>query len=87
MVFFVLVVFLQQTAGYTALAAGAATIPTTVALFLVARRCGAIADRHGPRGCLAAGLLALGGAVGMCGIRDPRRAQLALRGPQLVASD
>ena len=85
--FFVLVVFLQQTAGYTALEAGAATIPTTVAVFLVAKRCCALADRHGPRGCLAAGLLALGGAVGRCDIRDPRRAQLALRDPQLVGSD
>ena len=33
LLFFVLAVFLQQVAGYSALEAGAATIPTTVVLF------------------------------------------------------
>jgi EmrB/QacA subfamily drug resistance transporter len=55
LLFFVLVVFLQQTAGYTALEAGAATIPTTVVLFLLAKRFGALADAHGPRLFLALG--------------------------------
>jgi EmrB/QacA subfamily drug resistance transporter len=57
LLFFVLVVFLQQTAGYTALEAGAATIPTTVVLFLLAKRFGALADRHGPRLFMATGPL------------------------------
>jgi EmrB/QacA subfamily drug resistance transporter len=57
LLFFVLVVFLQQTAGYTALEAGAATIPTTVVLFLLAKRFGALADEHGPRAFMAAGPL------------------------------
>jgi predicted MFS family arabinose efflux permease len=57
LLFFVLVVFLQQTAGYTALEAGAATIPTTVVLFRLAKRFGALADRHGPRLFMAAGPL------------------------------
>ena len=57
LLFFVLVVFLQQTAGYTALEAGAATIPTTVVMFLFAKRFGALADRHGPRPFMAAGPL------------------------------
>jgi EmrB/QacA subfamily drug resistance transporter len=57
LLFFVLVVFLQQTAGYTALEAGAATIPTTVVLFLLAKRFGALADVHGPRLFMAAGPL------------------------------
>jgi MFS family permease len=35
--FFVLVVFLQQAAGYSAVEAGAATIPTTVVLLLFSR--------------------------------------------------
>jgi EmrB/QacA subfamily drug resistance transporter len=57
LLFFVLVVFLQQTAGYTALEAGAATIPTTVVLFLLSKRFGALADSHGPRLFMAAGPL------------------------------
>ena len=57
MFFFVLVVFLQQVAGYSAVEAGAATIPTTVALFALSERFGALADRHGPRRFMAAGPL------------------------------
>jgi EmrB/QacA subfamily drug resistance transporter len=57
LLFFVLVVFLQQSAGYSALEAGAATIPTTVVLFLFAKRFGALADRYGPRLFMAAGPL------------------------------
>lgn len=55
--FFVVVVFLQQTAGYTALEAGAATVPTTVVLFLLAKRFGALADLRGPRLFVTAGPL------------------------------
>jgi len=55
LLFFVLVVFLQQTAGYTALEAGAATIPTTVLLFVLAKPFGALADRHGPRAFMGTG--------------------------------
>jgi EmrB/QacA subfamily drug resistance transporter len=57
LLFFVLVVFLQQIAGYSALEAGAATIPTTVVLFLLAKRFGALADSHGPRPFMTAGPL------------------------------
>jgi EmrB/QacA subfamily drug resistance transporter len=57
MFFFVLVVFLQQVAGYSAVEAGAATIPTTVALFALSERFGALADRRGPRRFMAAGPL------------------------------
>jgi predicted MFS family arabinose efflux permease len=63
LLFFVLVVFLQQVAGYSALEAGAATIPTTVALFLFSQRFGALADRLGPRLFMAAGPLASAGGV------------------------
>jgi predicted MFS family arabinose efflux permease len=55
--FFVFVVFLQQVAGYGALEAGAATVPTTVVLFLLSRRFGALADRLGPRRFIVAGPL------------------------------
>jgi EmrB/QacA subfamily drug resistance transporter len=57
MLFFFLVVFLQQTAGYSALAAGTATLPVTVVMFALSGRFGALADRHGPRLFLAAGPL------------------------------
>jgi EmrB/QacA subfamily drug resistance transporter len=46
---FFLVIFLQQVAGYSALAAGAALTPIPVVSFLAARRFGALADRLGPR--------------------------------------
>jgi EmrB/QacA subfamily drug resistance transporter len=61
--FFVLVVFLQQVAGYGALEAGAATIPTTVVLFLFSERFGALADRRGPRLFMAVGPLVSAGGV------------------------
>lgn len=64
--FFYLVLFLQQVAGYTALQAGLATMPTTLVMFALSKRAGALADRFGPRlfmGCgplvAAAGLLLL----------------------------
>jgi EmrB/QacA subfamily drug resistance transporter len=63
MLFFVLVVFLQQVAGYNALEAGAATIPTTVVMFLLSRRFGALADRVGPRLFMAVGPLVSAGGV------------------------
>ena len=47
--FFFLVLFLQQVADYSALEAGLATLPTTIVMFLLSKRAGALADRHGPR--------------------------------------
>ncbi len=47
--FFFLVLFLQQVAGYEALQAGVATLPTTVVMFALSKRFGALADRIGPR--------------------------------------
>jgi EmrB/QacA subfamily drug resistance transporter len=47
--FFYLVVFLQQVAGYSALEAGLATLPTTLVMFVLSKRAGALADRFGPR--------------------------------------
>ena len=61
--FFVLVLFLQQVAGYDALEAGMATLPTTIVMFLLSRRFGMLADRVGPR--LFMGIGPLVGAVGM----------------------
>ena len=43
--FFFLVIFLQQVAGYSALESGLATVPVTVVMFALSRRFGALADR------------------------------------------
>ncbi|MET0703274.1 MAG: MFS transporter [Mycobacterium sp.] len=54
--------FLQETAGLSATAAGLATLPIPVASFLLAARFGALAGRYGPRLFMAAGpLLAAAG--------------------------
>jgi EmrB/QacA subfamily drug resistance transporter len=42
-------IYLQQVAGYSALAAGAAYLPLTFVTFFLARRFGKLADKHGPR--------------------------------------
>ena len=49
LLFFFLVLYLQQVAGYSALEAGSTTIPVTIVMFLLSMRFGALADRHGPR--------------------------------------
>ena len=55
MLFFFLVVFLQQVAGYSALEAGTATLPVTIVMFVLSGRFGALADRHGPQLYLSIG--------------------------------
>jgi EmrB/QacA subfamily drug resistance transporter len=55
--FFFLVLFLQQIGGYTPLQSGLATLPVTVVMFALSRRFGALADRYGPRFFMGAGPL------------------------------
>ncbi len=55
--FFFLVIFLQQVAGYSALRSGLATLPSTLVMFALSRRFGALADRYGPRLFMGAGPL------------------------------
>ncbi len=55
--FFFLVIFLQQVAGYSALRSGLVTLPTTLVMFALSRRVGALADRYGPRLFMGAGPL------------------------------
>jgi EmrB/QacA subfamily drug resistance transporter len=57
LLFFFLILFLQQVAGYTALAAGTASIPVTVMMFALSMRFGALADRYGPRFFMGVGPL------------------------------
>jgi hypothetical protein len=47
--FFFLVLYLQQVAGYTPLQSGLATLPVTVVMLVLSRRFGGLADRYGPR--------------------------------------
>jgi EmrB/QacA subfamily drug resistance transporter len=61
--FFLLILFLQQVAGYSALEAGTATIPVTLVMFALSMRFGALADRHGPRFFMGVGPLVT--AVGL----------------------
>jgi EmrB/QacA subfamily drug resistance transporter len=62
--FFFLVLFLQQIGGYTPLKSGLATLPVTVIMFVLSRRFGALADRFGPRLFMGAGpLVAAGGLL------------------------
>jgi MFS family permease len=49
LLFFFLVLYLQQVAGYSAVEAGSTTIPVTIVMFALSMRFGALADRHGPR--------------------------------------
>jgi EmrB/QacA subfamily drug resistance transporter len=64
--FFFLVIYLQEVAGYSAVRSGLTTVPVTIVMFALSRRFGALADRYGPRlfmGCgplvAAAGILLL----------------------------
>jgi predicted MFS family arabinose efflux permease len=55
--FFLLVLFLQQVAGYSALAAGSASLPVTLVMFALSMRFGMLADRYGPRFFMGVGPL------------------------------
>jgi EmrB/QacA subfamily drug resistance transporter len=67
-VFFLLVVFLQVSLGYSAIAAGAASLPVTGLLLLLSARAGALAQRIGPRLPLTIGPLLI--AAGMLLMRE-----------------
>jgi EmrB/QacA subfamily drug resistance transporter len=55
--FFFLVIYLQQVAGYSALESGLTILPVTIVMFTLSRRFGALADRFGPRLFMGAGPL------------------------------
>jgi EmrB/QacA subfamily drug resistance transporter len=57
LLFFFLILFLQQVAGYDALEAGSASIPVTIVMFLLSMRFGALADKYGPRFFMGVGPL------------------------------
>ena len=63
LLFFFLVLFLQNVAGYSAVAAGTSSLPVTVLMFLASKRFGALADRLGPRLFMGVGPIVM--AVGL----------------------
>lgn len=66
---FLMSIFLQQVVGYSAIATGLALLPTTVIMFLLSSRFGALAGRYGPRIFMAVGpVIAALGFLYMLGI-------------------
>jgi EmrB/QacA subfamily drug resistance transporter len=61
--FFFLVLYLQQVAGYTPLESGLALLPESIVMFALSSRFGALADRLGPRLFMGAGPLVAGGGM------------------------
>jgi predicted MFS family arabinose efflux permease len=84
---FFIVVFLQQVAGYAPVAAGAALMPMSILTFLLAKRFGALADRHGPRLFMGVGpILAAGGLFALLAVgADAPYASEVLPGVMLFA--
>jgi hypothetical protein len=62
---FFLGLFLQQVAGYSALAAGAAFLPLTALMFTLSRRVGGLADGFGPRLFMGVGPLIAAAGLAM----------------------
>lgn len=68
----IVALFLQEAAGLSATAAGLATLPMPLLSFLLARRFGTLAGRHGPRLYMALGpIVAAVGAVLMATAHQP----------------
>ncbi len=57
---FLLALFLQEAAGYSALEAGLSLLPLTILTFALSRRFGALADRIGPRPFMGFGPIVAG---------------------------
>jgi EmrB/QacA subfamily drug resistance transporter len=60
---FLLVIYLQRVAGYSALAAGTALLPVTALMLLFSARVGRLAERIGPRWPMTAGPLVMAGGM------------------------
>ncbi|HEX2084480.1 MAG TPA: DHA2 family efflux MFS transporter permease subunit [Solirubrobacteraceae bacterium] len=85
---FLLVLFLQQVGGYDAFEAGLVLLPTTLAMFFLSRRFGALADRRGPRLLMGIGpLVCAAGALLLIALvdTDPRFAADVLPGVVVFA--
>ncbi len=81
-----LVLFLQVSAGWSALAAGASTLPLSLIMLALASRFGALATAHGPRRYMVAGTLVAAAGFALLGFApsDPSYAAHILPGITLV---
>ena len=70
-VFFLLVSFLQISMGYSAIEAGAASLPITLLMLLFSARSGALAQRIGPRIPLTVGPLVIAAGMLLMTTIDP----------------
>jgi EmrB/QacA subfamily drug resistance transporter len=61
--FFFLMLYLQQVAGYSPLQSGLALLPESLVMFALSSRFGALADRFGPRLFMGAGPLVAGAGM------------------------
>ncbi len=83
-VIFLFVAFLQITLGYTALQAGAATLPVTIMLLILSGPSGPIARRIGPRIPLTTGAVLTGAGLLLMARIHPGDSYLARVLPPLV---
>jgi EmrB/QacA subfamily drug resistance transporter len=67
---FIITVFLQQVAGYSAKAAGLALMPVTVLMFVLSPPAGRLAARWGPRWFMTAGPLLCAAGLGLMAMTD-----------------
>jgi EmrB/QacA subfamily drug resistance transporter len=63
--FFILIIYLQTALGYSALAAGAASVPLTLMMVGLASRLGRLTAPLGPRRPMTLGLLLIAGGLGV----------------------
>lgn len=69
---FLVIVFLQQVEGYSAITAGLALLPVTIIMFLLSPRIGALSTKFGPRWFMAAGpVIAAAGFLYMLRVQTP----------------
>jgi EmrB/QacA subfamily drug resistance transporter len=69
--FFILTIYLQTAAGYSPLAAGAATLPVTLLMIGLASRFGRLAERTGPRLPMTVGILLTGAGLALLAFLKP----------------
>lgn len=69
---FLIIVFLQQVEGYSAIRAGLSLLPVTIIMFVMSPRFGALAGKYGPRFFMGAGpIVAAGGFLYMLRVGVP----------------
>lgn len=69
---FLIIVFLQQVEGYSAITAGLTLLPVTIIMFILSPRIGALSTKYGPRLFMAAGpLIAAAGFFYMLRVQTP----------------